>query len=260
MATLNDRINNDNLKDDERFAAPPKRVMSMFYLIDNSGSMAGEKIETVNSSLEEIMGLLDDISASNDDAEIKVAAMSFDTEPVWRTNGVVAPSEFSPNLDTNRGLTNLGKALNELNSKLSKTHGFMTQHQYKPVIILLSDGSPTDNYKEALEKLRKENRWFGNALKFAFAIGKDAKREVLAEFTGSDETVIDVNNAPKLKEYLKEVSVIASEFNSRSASAGDTRSPEETSKELAEEAKSKYNRKKDPDVPPVPDTNPWSEW
>ncbi len=215
---------------------PPRKVMTMFYIVDTSGSMAGRKIETVNSALENTKAQLDDISKNNDDAEIKIAMLTFDYEPTWQTPKPVKASDFHANLNaTEYGLTNLGKACIELESKLSRSEFLETKAgAYPPVIILLSDGDPTDNYASGLEKL-KHNNWYKRAIKVAFAIGADANKKVLSEFTGSTETVIEVNNAKVLSEFLKNVSVITSEFQSRSTNVGETTDSVKQSEELVKE-------------------------
>lgn len=55
----------------------PRRTMTLFFVIDTSGSMAGNKIGAVNDAVENVLPMLDEISASNPDAEIKVAALEF---------------------------------------------------------------------------------------------------------------------------------------------------------------------------------------
>ena len=50
----------------------PRRTMTLFFVIDTSGSMAGNKIGAVNDAVENVLPMLDEISASNPDAEIKV--------------------------------------------------------------------------------------------------------------------------------------------------------------------------------------------
>ena len=55
------------------------------------------------------------------------------------------------------GLTSLGEAYDNLSQKLSHSHGFMMEAtgSFAPVIILLSDGAPTDHPEYALDKLSK---------------------------------------------------------------------------------------------------------
>ena len=181
----------------------PRRTMVLFFVVDTSGSMGGAKIGTVNSAIEEIVPELKDISESNADAQIKVATLSFSTGARWIDSAPVAAENFRWNyLDAN-GVTDLGTACLQLNEKLSR-NAFMSDAtgSFAPAIFLLSDGEPTDNYKHGLEKL-KQNNWFKKAIKVAVAIGDDANKTVLADFTGNIESVITVHTPEALKKWIQ---------------------------------------------------------
>lgn len=69
----------------EEITPAPRRVMTLFYLVDTSGSMSGSKMGTVNGAMEECQDLLKDVAQANDDAEIKVAIMQFSSGCSWIT-------------------------------------------------------------------------------------------------------------------------------------------------------------------------------
>ena len=199
----------------------PRKTMVLFFMVDTSGSMAGSKIGAVNSAIEEVIPELKDISESNADAQIKVAVLEFSSGATWLTkSGPIEAENFVWNDLDASGVTDFGDACSQLNEKLS-TKGFMQEAtgSYAPVIFLLSDGGPTDDYKKGLEKL-KQNNWFKKAVKVAVAIGNDADKDVLKEFTGTIEAVLEVHNAAALKKMIKFVSVRASEVVSKSSNAG----------------------------------------
>lgn len=205
-----------------------RRTMVLFFLVDTSGSMAGEKIGTINTSIEEIVPELKDISSTNADAQIKIATLAFSTGAKWIDSAPVSAENFRWNYLEANGVTDLGEACRQLNDKLSR-NAFMNDvaGSFAPAIFLLSDGEPTDDYKRGLEKL-KQNNWFKKAIKVAVAIGNDANQEVLAEFTGSKEAVITVHTPEALKKWIQFVSVRASEVGSKSShAAGHSNDPEE---------------------------------
>lgn len=215
----------------------PRRTMTLFFLIDTSGSMMGNKIGAVNDAVVNVLPMLDEISESNPDAEIKVAALEFSNGANWLYSEPKLASEFVWQDVTAGGLTSLGEACSELNSKLSRS-GFMqaASGSFAPAIILLSDGGPTDDYKSGIAKL-KNNNWFKAAIKVAIAIGDDADINVLEEFTGTNEAVFTVHNIDALKQIIRVVAVTSSQIGSKSSSADGATKQEQ----VLEEVKSKID-------------------
>lgn len=216
----------------------PRRTMTLFFLIDTSGSMAGSKIGAVNDAVVNVLPMLDDISQSNPDAEIKVAALEFSTDTSWLYDQPKAAADFVWQDVSAGGLTALGAACTELSSKLSRK-GFMqaASGSFAPAIILLSDGGPTDDFEAGLSKL-KDNNWFKAAIKIAIAIGDDADKDVLKDFTGSYEAVFTVHNIDALKQVIRVVAVTSSQIGSKSSSAGDTSKQDQVIKDVAQTVKS----------------------
>ena len=69
---------------DELTSALPRRIMTLFLLVDSSGSMtASGNIAKVNRAIEEMIPLLSDISDENEQAEIRLAVLTFDTDVNW---------------------------------------------------------------------------------------------------------------------------------------------------------------------------------
>ena len=210
----------------------PRRTMTLFFLIDTSGSMSGNKIGAVNDAIVNVLPMLEDISSSNPDAEIKVAALEFSNGTKWLYNEPKSVEDFKW-IDVQAGrLTSLGEACLELNSKLSRS-GYMksASGSYAPAIILLSDGGPTDNFDGGLQSLQGNN-WFKNAIRIAIAIGDDADLDVLARFTGNSEAVVKVQNIDALKQIIRIVAVTSSQIGSKSSSAGNTSKQDQVIKDV----------------------------
>lgn len=211
----------------------PRRTMTLFFLIDTSGSMEGNKIGAVNDAVVNVLPMLNDISETNPDAEIKVAALEFSSGVNWLYDEPKLAKDFIWQDVAASGLTSLGAACSELASKLSRSGGFMqsASGSFAPAIILLSDGGPTDDYNSGLAKL-KANNWFKSAIKIAIAIGDDADKDVLKDFTGSSEAVITVHNIDALKQIIRVVAVTSSQIGSKSSTAGETTKQEQVVKDI----------------------------
>ena len=199
----------------------PRKTMVMFFLLDTSGSMEGDKIGTLNDAMRETLPDLRDISDSNADALIKLAVLDFASGTEWVTPLPVELEGFRWQDLEAGGCTDMGEACRELASKLS-TSQFLQDKvgNYAPVLILLSDGEPTDDFEGGLAELR-QNKWFGAAIKIAFAVGSDANMDVLAEFTGNKELVIPVMGRAMMKKFIRFVSVTSSKIGSQRAGAGN---------------------------------------
>lgn len=243
----------------------PRKIMTLFYVVDTSGSMSGDKIGSVNSAMEEAITVdLPNISSANDDAEIRVAIMQFSSGCSWITpsSGPIGIGDVIWNDLHANGLTDLGSACVELDKKLSRKEFLESQTgAYAPVILLFSDGGPTDNWEKDLEQLKKNN-WFKHAIKIAIAIGEDADITVLSTFTGTPESVITVNDKHTLKALIRKVSVRASEFQSHSKQASDVETtPEEDSANIVQEVKNEIVQTADKNGKPIKvDDSDWGVW
>ena len=183
--------------------------------------MRGAKIASLNAAVCESLNDIVEISRYNRVDKIKIAVLEFSNDINWMYPQLIDVEFFVwQDLDAG-GVTNLGKAVNELNAKLSHSNGFKLIDALTPLIILLSDGEPTDEYNNALKKI-KANPWFKVAIKVAIAIGNDANTDMLAEFTGNVDAVITVHTVDQLKTIIHNVSVIFPEHFLHERAMGTT--------------------------------------
>lgn len=198
-----------------------RRVLNLFLMVDTSGSMSGEKIAAVNDAIRNVIPIVGTINDDNPDAEIKMAALQFAGTNDWINPSPVPASDFQWNDLTAEGWTCMGEAVRELGRKLSHKHGFLksASGSYAPVVIMLSDGAPTDDFAGAMAEI-KNNNWFRHSLRIAIAIGVDADIDVLTTFTGNPELVFRVQNIDALKAVIKATVVTSSMVASRSSSVG----------------------------------------
>lgn len=225
---------NDNLEEiDPLDTMPPaKKSMVIFFLVDTSQSMEGSKLESLNKVMGEILPEL--IGVGEAGTDVKIAVMSFDSGFEWMTPEPVLIEEYQTwqNL-TAGGVTDLGAACEELCSKLSRK-SFLSAPSlsYAPVIFLITDGYPTDNYKKGIELLRR-NKWFKYGLKVALAIGSNVDLDVLREFTDDEELVLQAFNADMLKKLVREIAVTSSKIGSTSMTLTESEGSERTLEQVA---------------------------
>lgn len=206
----------------ENVEAIPRKVLPMFFLIDTSGSMAGEKIGSLNSAMEELLLELRSMSDGSVDAEIKIAVLEFSSGCKWNTPGLVSVEAYGDwQTLTASGVTDMGAAFFELDGKLSRKDGYMVSPSgmYAPIIYLMSDGYPIGDYERGLVQLKKNN-WFKASLKIALAIGQDADEKILEKFTGDRELIVHANTKEQLSKMIYLVSITSASIGSKSRGIG----------------------------------------
>ena len=234
-----------------------RRMCPVIFLLDSSGSMNGAPIGAVDSAIEGVLPVLASMNDENPDAEIRVAIMEFSSTAEWITKeGLVSPNNYTwPTGQLSaEGPTQMGAAFKELNKKLSVKSGFMQRASgsVAPVLFLLSDGAPTDDYQSGLKAL-KENNWYKCAAKVAIGYSDQCDDEVLAEFTGNKETVLHTNDPNELKKMIRFVTITSSQVASsgKGGSAittdGVQESMEDNTAKLAEELQGGAIENADPD-------------
>lgn len=237
----------------ETLTQPPRKDLHVFYVLDTSGSMEGAKISALNHAMEECTQALSTVAKSNGDARLKIAVLEFNSGCKWITsNGPELMEDFEWEYLTAGGLTDIGSALEELDSKLSR-HAFLDSMTGAliPVIIFMTDGYATDDYKSALEQIR-QNKWFKRGTKIGFAIGEDADAKMIAEVVGNSEAVIKTTDLELFKRLMKFVTVTSAMLQSQSRTPGTSTNGADIVQDAIKEIKGG-----DIEVaPPVPNPQP----
>lgn len=191
------------------------RPLHFFWVVDCSGSMLGEKIGVVNNAIQSVLPEMIDEAADNPNAQLMIRTLKFSTGASWVTQSPVKVEDYAWEDLSASGVTDMGKAFELLSGQLSVDE--MGERALPPVIVLLSDGQPTDDYKKALEKFHKLP-WAKKAVRIAISIGQDADDDVLFEFTKNRELVLQANNATMLAKMIKWASTAISAVSSGTSS------------------------------------------
>ena len=216
-----------------------KQELNLLFVIDNSGSMEGEKIGAVNNAIRDVMSIMPEIQEDTSDAEIMISALTFSEDCKWVYQEPKSVQDFKWNDITTEGGTDYSKAYDALSKFLCKKEngGKMPDiGGVAPIIILMSDGMPTSmDWPKHLDSLKKKG-WFKVALKYALAIQINTKEamDVLTAFTGNPETVLKVYTAEALRKVIKVIAITASKVKSTSSqvnNAGNLVSKEEEAKQ-----------------------------
>lgn len=181
------------------------RPLHFIWMADCSGSMRSDgKIQALNNAIREATPHMRTAADENPNAEVLVRAVRFSSGASWHISQPVAIDTFSwDDLDAD-GPTDMGRALELVAEQLEVQH--MGDRALPPVLVLISDGQPTDDFGKGLKALL-DQPWGKKAVRVAIAIGQDADVDVLQRFIDNPEfKPLQANNADQLVRYIKWVS------------------------------------------------------
>jgi len=184
--------------------------------------MEGIRIATLNRAMRETLDVLKQKAESNADALVKIAVLEFNSNCRWlNPDGPETMEDFIWEDLKTGGLTSMGAALKELNSKLSRKKFLKSMTgAYLPVMIFMTDGHATDDYQLALAEI-KRNKWFDRGVKIGFAIGDNPDAQMITNIVGESEAVVTTNDLTQFARLLVTASVTASMLCSTSQTASD---------------------------------------
>ena len=196
-----------------------RKSLVIFFLIDTSGSMKGTKMGELNTVMEELIPEIRKVGEA--DTEVKIAVLTFSTDVKWMYSEPIAIEEFEWARLSASGVTSMGAAFKELSARMSR-NSFLNSPSlsFAPVIFLMTDGYPSDDYKEGLKEL-SSNSWYKFGLKAALGIGNEANDDMLAEFTGTKDTVVHAYSGGQLAHLIKVIAVTSSQIGSKSMTLSD---------------------------------------
>jgi len=181
------------------------RPLHFFWLLDCSGSMSeGGKIEALNNAIREVVPSMKSAADSNPEAQFYVRAIKFSSGATWHVAQPTLLSDFKWVDLRADGETDMGQAFALLAEELRSMPA--NARMLPPVIVLVSDGKPTDDWKGALQALL-DVPWGKRAVKQAIAIGQDADLDTLTKFIDTRErSVLRADSAEQLVNWIKWVS------------------------------------------------------
>lgn len=183
-----------------------KRPLQFFYVVDVSGSMMGKKIESLNLAVRESIKPMQDVADDNPNADVLVRVIKFSDGAQWHLSQPTDIHNFAwTDLDAG-GSTDMGHALNLLADSLKIAN--MPTRGLPPVIVLITDGMPTDDFNSGLKALMDEP-WGKRAVRIGVAIGDDADLGALEKFIGNPEVKpLRSNNVQDLVRKIKWASTV----------------------------------------------------
>jgi uncharacterized protein YegL len=193
-----------------------KRPLQFIYIVDCSGSMQGAKIESVNTSISETIVPMREVANENPNAKVLVRVIKFSDGAQWHISQPTDIQDFNWKPIGADGVTDMGHALQEVAKALSEKN--MPDRGLPPVLVLLTDGQPTDDFNSGLKALM-DQPWGKKSVRIGIAIGDDADEDVIRKFIGNPEIPpLKAVNAADLARKIKWASTVPLKAASNPAS------------------------------------------
>jgi uncharacterized protein YegL len=183
------------------------RPLHFIWICDCSGSMSvNGKIQILNTAIRDAIPLMRKEADENPNAEVLVRALKFSSGAQWHIAQPTPVESFNWIDLSTEGVTDMGRALSMVADQLKIPP--MTDRALPPVLVLISDGQPTDDFSSGLNKLM-EQPWGKKAVRIAIAVGGDADHEVLQKFIGNPELLpLQADSPDALVRQIKWVSTV----------------------------------------------------
>ena len=161
----------------------------VILMLDTSGSMSGAPLRELREGLTQFLRETSNDETASMSVELEVITFGGDAEIVAPFAPVDVVNDNPPELDAG-GSTPLGEALKLADSELRARRRLYKQKgisSYKPWIVLMTDGCPTDDWKSAaasMKQLGEERRLQYIGIGIGVEADFDTLREILPEHPG----------------------------------------------------------------------------
>ena len=164
------------------------RRLPVYLLLDTSGSMSGEPIEAVKNGVQVMISSLRQNPQAIETAFISVITFDSAAQQIIPLTDLAS---FQMVDIKATGVTALGDALKLVANKIDTEVAKTTTEQkgdWKPLVFIMTDGIPTDDWQSGLAEFKKRK----TAFTVACAAGSGADTSILKQIT---ENVVSLDTA-----------------------------------------------------------------
>jgi uncharacterized protein YegL len=189
----------------DNFTTRDARPLPVIVLTDTSGSMSQHgKIDTLNRSMREMLDVFEETEATKAAIHVSVVRFGGGTEvhtelaPVEQVDWEDLPAS---------GRTPMGRAFDQTR-EMVENREIIESRGYRPVLILVSDGIPTDDWRDSLDDLLEAER-ASKADRLALGIGPDSDECVLRKFVKNsvERGVLQADDVADIPEFFQLVTM-----------------------------------------------------
>jgi len=181
----------------------PKSI-PVILLLDTSTSMMGEKIDSLNKAVKIMINEFK--KAETKETFIKVAIITFGEGGVKLHTPLTEASKVQFRPLSTGGSTPMGEAL-KMAKDMIEDKSIISSRDYRPAVVLVSDGEPNDEWEEPMERFIKEGR-SQKCDRMAMAIGDDANQDILNRFIqGCENPLFFAKDAADIINSFKKITM-----------------------------------------------------
>jgi len=206
--------------DPTKFTVSKAKPLPVLLLLDVSGSMGGSvggessKIQVLNEAVKQMIDSFADEEKM--ETEFLVSIITFGGTAETRHMPKTASTVKWTNMTANGG-TPMGEAFSKAKI-LIEDKEIIPSRAYRPTVVLVSDGAPTDNWEGPLESLITDGR-SSKCFFMAMGIGEEPGIKVLERFISQTPVLAEVNgnkvpnkvfhaaDAKNIREFFRKVTM-----------------------------------------------------
>lgn len=200
--------------DPSKYTIAKAKPLPVILMLDGSGSMGGDKILALNAAVNEMISSFKD--EAQKEVEIQVGVITFGDGGAQYVLPLQNCSQIT-NIRLNAsGGTPMGMAL-KMAKDLLEDKEIIPSRGYRPTVVLVSDGQPTDSWEEAMRDFITNGR-SSKCDRLAMEIQAGESGEiVLKQFLeGTENQLFHADDASKIKDFFRFVTMSVS-IRSKSA-------------------------------------------
>ena len=180
---------------------PSPFPLHFIWIVSCGSSMAGDKIQSLNTAIRESIPEMRHIAQSHPHVQFLIRAMKFSDGAQWHIPLATPVDQFQWVDLTSRGASDMGKALMMVADELKMPP--MSPRGLPPVLVLITDSYPTDDVPRGIQAIM-DQPWGKKSVRIGIGIGENADYAVLEKFIGNPEIKpLHANNADQLVHYIK---------------------------------------------------------
>lgn len=182
----------------------PKCFLDIYFVIEASGRMPSVTLQVLQTTIEELLPELTDISECNN-VDVRIQTIAYNVGVQCLDKGLVLADEYIPHLIEPFGLNNFGEACVRLNSLISLPALLKREERpgFQPIVFYLICSNPTDDISYGVKKLQQNQFYQKYCQKHVCFVGDEQDREMYITSLGTGTNVMRSFAPEEIKKCLR---------------------------------------------------------